>query len=92
MPPSASRTAVCSCIGPDSPSDAGSCDGLTVPAHPSASLAPKGPMPTSSVRRTGLGLPSAPREKKNTDIWIFDVARGVRTRLTSDPEADIGPK
>jgi len=40
----------------------------------------------------GTELAVSVTEAKNTDVWIFDVARGVRTRLTSDPEADIGPK
>jgi serine/threonine protein kinase/Tol biopolymer transport system component len=40
----------------------------------------------------GTALALSATEARNTDIWIFDVARGVRTRLTSDPEADIGPK
>jgi Tol biopolymer transport system component len=39
----------------------------------------------------GTQLAVSATEARNTDIWIFDVARGVRTRLTSDPEADIGP-
>jgi Tol biopolymer transport system component len=40
----------------------------------------------------GTELAVSVTEAKNTDVWIFDVARGVRTRLTSDPEADVGPK
>jgi Tol biopolymer transport system component len=28
---------------------------------------------------------------RTTDIWIFDVARGLRTRFTFDPSDDFGP-
>lgn len=27
----------------------------------------------------------------NTDIWVFDLTRGVKTRLTFDPAADMSP-
>jgi len=30
-------------------------------------------------------------QSKNADIWVMDIARGVRTRLTFDPAVDILP-
>ncbi len=30
-------------------------------------------------------------QSKNVDIWIMDLARGVRTRFTFDPAADLSP-
>ena len=31
------------------------------------------------------------RENSNLDLWIYDIARGARTRLTADPATDILP-
>ena len=30
-------------------------------------------------------------EGSNQDVWVYDIARGVRTRLSTDPEADWRP-
>lgn len=42
-------------------------------------LSPDGRRALVSVRGQGVG---------DRDLWIFDIARGVRTRLTSDPTAE----
>jgi eukaryotic-like serine/threonine-protein kinase len=36
-------------------------------------------------------LAAAIQDRANTDIWIYDVSRGLRTRLTFDPHADFSP-
>jgi Tol biopolymer transport system component len=40
-------------------------------------------------RRVAAGLGTGTLD--NRDIWIIDIARNVRSRLTSDPGADAGP-
>ena len=36
-------------------------------------------------------LAAAIQDRANMDIWIYDVSRGLRTRLTFDPHADFSP-
>ncbi len=45
-------------------------------------LSPDGTRAAVSVRDPG---------RRTTDIWVFDVARGLRTRFTFDPANDVAP-
>ena len=39
----------------------------------------------------GKTVAEANREQKNTDIWLYDVEHGSRTRFTFDPAIELGP-
>jgi serine/threonine protein kinase/Tol biopolymer transport system component len=44
-----------------------------------------------SLSPDGTRVASAHAEQGNTDIWIFEFARGVSTRFTFDPAVDYSP-
>lgn len=39
----------------------------------------------------GTRVAYSAREGSNDDVWVYDLARGARTRLTNDPRADSDP-
>jgi Tol biopolymer transport system component len=47
--------------------------------------------PSFSPSRTKLAVSKRDEETMNTDIWVFDLATGASTRVTSDPASDISP-
>jgi eukaryotic-like serine/threonine-protein kinase len=47
-------------------------------------LSPDGKQAAVTVLESASNVPLAP-----ADVWIFDLARGIRTRLTSNPASDL---
>jgi eukaryotic-like serine/threonine-protein kinase len=49
------------------------------------------PMYSPQLSPDGRIVAETHREQNNTDIWLYDVAHGSRTRFTFDPATEIGP-
>ena len=63
------------------------------PAACSARWATRLRTPASRCHQTNAAWPSRwePEVRKTVDIWIIDIARNVRSRLTFDPGRDVSP-
>jgi Tol biopolymer transport system component/DNA-binding winged helix-turn-helix (wHTH) protein len=44
-----------------------------------------------AVSPDGQRVAAEARENENLDVWVYDIARGARTRLSSDPATEILP-
>jgi Tol biopolymer transport system component len=55
------------------------------------SVGPPGDYRALALSPDGARVATARVEARNTDIWVFDVARNTNTRLTSDPASDEAP-
>jgi eukaryotic-like serine/threonine-protein kinase len=51
-----------------------------------------GVFPAPALSRDGGRIALSAADNDNTDVWIHDVARVTRTRLTLDPSTDIYPE
>ena len=49
------------------------------------------PQPRAFTRRTRVAVALATGTPDNVDIWIIDIARNIRSRLTIDPGSDTSP-